>query len=520
MADPKTILEYATQRSDSAGQALTDAQQRLADAQAALVAATAGSKNASAELADLERRIDDIRQKLSGIVTPADGEVLLDALELATISLRSKQAAVVKSKGRFSVAQANVAQAQTDVAAASVVRTQAQTALAQATAANEAREALAQALDDAPLKDLPTEVGKALDPANPVEGAAFKKAKERIEGDIPEKLLKRAEDRRRQAVVAITQEDKNVTAAEDAVLKEGETNSGRAGAAAKAWVAFKRAETAARSFVNTAKDSFDSAKSIFKEVGDPTRAPLTPEQKALIDDADLKDDRETAVGEEETIDTGVAKDLSEKQILLDEAILKAKADPSDTNLAAVETAQVDVDEAQSKFDEDNGKWREKETDLAAANVAVEQKSAALAAAIQKAVAAGSDPNTDTDVAFAKGELTTAENNLKDADEAYRLSDHGILDLWEAAVPDATWRLFEKYEDALEILNTLKLVNPAGLKADLKSKEEAYVTAQVAADKSASILQQLAAEQAQRVARQDGAEQVADARRFSALRGDE
>jgi hypothetical protein len=88
------------------------------------------------------------------------------------------------------------------------------------------------------------------------------------------------------------------------------------------------------------------------------------------------------------------------------------------------------------------------------------------------------------------------------------------------VPDATWRLFEKYEDALEILNTLKLVNPAGLKADLKSKEEAYVTAQVAADKSASILQQLAAEQAQRVARQDGAEQVADARRFSALRGDE
>jgi hypothetical protein len=520
MADPKTILEYATQRSDSAEQALTDAQKRLADAQAALVAATSESKTASAELADLERRIDDIRQKLSGIVTPADGEVLLDALELATIRLRSKQAAVVKSNGKFSVAQANVAQAQTDVAAASVVRNQAQTALTQATAANEAREALVQALDDAPVKDLPTEVGKALDPANPVEGAAFKKAKERIEGDIPEKLLKRAEDRRKQAGVAITQEDKNVTAAEDALLKEGETNNGRAGAAAKAWVAFQRAEAAARSFVNTAEDSFNNAKSTFKEVGDSTRAPLTAEQKALIDDADLKDDREAAVGEEETIDTGVAQDLSAKQILLDEAILKAKADPSDTNLAAVETAQGDVEEAQSKFDEDNGKWREKETDLVAANLAVDQKSAALTAAIQKAVAAGSDPNTDPDVAFARGELTTAENHLKDADEAYRLSDHGILDLWEAAVPDATWRLFEKYEDALDILNTLKLVNPAGLKADLTAKEEAYVTAQVAADKSANILQQLAAEQAQRVARHEGAEQVADARRFSALRGDE
>ena len=520
MADPKTILEYATQRSDSAEQALTDAQKRLADAQAALVAATAGSKNASAELADLERRIDDIRQKLSGIVTPADGEVLLDALELATIRLRSKQAAVAKSKGKFSVAQANVAQAQTDVAAASVVRTQAQTAVNQATAANEAREALVLALENAPLKDLPTEVGKALDPANPVEGAAFKKAKERIEGDIPEKLLQRAKDRRRQAVVALAQQDKNVTDVEDAVLKEGETNNGRAGAAAKAWVAFQRAETAARNFVNTAEDSFDSAKSIFAEVGDPARAPLTPEQKALIDDADLKDDRETAVGEEETIDTGVAKTLADNQIQLDEAILKAKADPSDTNLAAVENAQGDVDEAQSKFDEDNGKWREKETDLVSANHAVDQKSAALAEAIQKAVAAGSDPNTDPDVAFAKGELTTAENKVKDADEAYRLSDHGILDLWEAAVPDATWRLFEKYEDALEVLNTLKGVNPAGLKADLKSKEEAYVTAQVAADKSTNILQQLAAEQAQRVARQEGAEQVSDARRFSALRGDE
>jgi hypothetical protein len=520
MPEPKTILEYATQRSDNAQTALTDAQKRLADAQAALMAATADSKKASAELADLERRINDIRQKLSGIVTPADGEVLLDALELATIRLRSKQAAVANGKGKFSMAQANVAQARSDVAAASAVRTQAQTAVDQATVANEAREALVQALDDAPLKDLPAEVGKALDPANPVEGAAFKKAKERIEGDIPEKLLQRAKDRRTQAVGTIAQEDKNVAAAEDALLKERETHGGPAGAAAKAWVAFLRAEAAARNFVNTAEDSFDSAKSTFAEVGNPARAPLTPEQKALIDDADLKDDRETAAGEEATIDTGVAKTLSDNKILLDEAILKAKADPTDTNLAAVDAAKVNVDEAQSNFDTAIGNWRMAEADLVASNLAVDQKSAALVEAIQKAVAAGNDPNTDPDVAFAKGELTTAENKLKDSDEAYRISHHGILDLWEAAVPDATWRLFEKYEDALEVLNTLKGVNPSGLKADLKSKEEAYVTAQVAADKSTNILQQLAAEQAQRVARQEGAEQVADARRFSALRGDE
>jgi len=140
MPEPKTILEYATQRRDNAKTALTDAQKRLADAQAALIAATADSKKASAELADLERRINDIRQKLSGIVTPADGEVLLDALELATIRLRSKQAAVANGKGKFSMAQANVAQAQSDVAAASAVRTQAQTAVDQATVANEARD--------------------------------------------------------------------------------------------------------------------------------------------------------------------------------------------------------------------------------------------------------------------------------------------------------------------------------------------------------------------------------------------
>ena len=520
MADPKTILEYATQRSASAGQALTDAQKRLADSQAALVAATAEGKNASTALADLERRIDEIRQKLSGIVTPADGEVLLDALELATIRLRSTQAVVTKSKNKFAVAQANVTQAQTDVAAASVMRTQAQTALAQATSSSEARDALVFALDNAPVKNLPTEAGKALDAANLVEGAPFKKAKDRIEGDIPEKLLKRAEDRRKQAGAAVAQADKNVTDAEDALLKEGETNNGRAGAAAKAWVAFQRAEADARNFVNTAEDDFGSAKAILKEVGDPTRAPLTPEQKALIGDADLKADRENATGEEETIDTGVAKTLADAQISLDEAILKAKAEPSQANSDAVDAAQDKVDDAQSDFDTDNGKWREKETDLTAANLAVDQKSAALAAAIQKAVAAGSDPSTDPDVVLAKGELTTAENKQKSADEAYRLSDKGVLDLWEAAVPDSTWRLFEKYEDALESLNALKAANPAALKTSLTTTEEAYVTAQLAADKSTSILQQLAAEQAQRVARQEGAEQVADARRFSALRGDE
>ena len=516
----KTIIEYATSRSNSAAQAMTDANQQLAKAQSNLALVNSARAEASAELADLERQATDIRQKLSKVATPADGAKLLDALEQITIRIRAKQAAIVKLQEKFSLAQAGMTKAQTDVAAASREQSAAAATLQAATEADALRQTWIEALTNPPLSTINNEAGKALDDANPVEGAAFKKAKDRIAADIPARLLKRAEERRAQNATVVGQENRNTQLVEDAILKERETNGGLADKAAKKWVTFKRAETAVGDFIINAKSGFDEAKAIFVAVGNPDQSPLTPEQKSRVHDPDLLGDREEAAEAESVLHTTELQALINRQKELDEAILKAKADPSGPNLEALEVAKEGLETAQEKFAEKDAEWRTEETALAQAVDDVVAKQAELTAAIKKAVENGVDPDTDADVIQANTDLNNAKDGLKDAEVDYKGSKHGTLDLWEAAVPDSTWRLFEKYEHAIEILNALKLSNPETLKSTLTTAEEDYVTTQIAADNSAGILGQLTSEQVSRIARHEGAQKTAGARLFGALRGDE
>jgi hypothetical protein len=520
MAEPKTILEYATSRSDSAAQALTAANQQLAAAQSNLALANSARAAASAELAGMERQAADLRQKLSKVATQADGAKLLDELEQTTIRIRAQQAAIVKLQEKFSLSQAGMTKAQADVAAATKEQSAATTALQAAINADALHQAWVEALTNPPLSTINNDAGKTLDPANVVEGAAFKKAKDRIEADIPARLLQRAEERRTQAAKVIDQENRNAKLAEDAILKEHETNGSLADKAAKKLVDFKRAETAVNDFISGARSSFDEAKKSFAEVGDPDKSSLTPEQKSRVHDPALLQDREDAATEESKLHTDKLQPVLDKQVELDAAILKAKADPTDANLQDVQDVQGELTDAQQKFAEADTTWREAETKLADARDDVEEKEAALAEAIKTAVANGVDPDTDMDVGKAKNDLDKANEEVKLAEDAYKASQHGIVDLWEAAVPDSTWRLLEKYEHAGEILNALKLSNPDTLKQNLITAEEEYVKAQLAADKSNGILTQLTSEQISRVARNEGAQQTSGARLFGALRGDE
>lgn len=520
MAEPKTILEYATSRSDSAAQALTDANQQLAAAQSNLALVNSARAEASAELVELERQAADLRQKLLKVATQADGAKLLNELEQITILIRAQQAAIVKLQEKFSLAQAGMTKAQAGVAAATKEQSAAAAALQAATDSDALHAAWVEALTNPPLSTINNDAGKALDPANVVEGAAFKKAKERIEADIPARLLQRAEERRAQAAKVIDQENRNAKLAEDAILKEHETNGGLTDKAAKKWVEFKRAETAVSDFITGARSSFDEAKISFAEVGDPDQSPLTPEQKSRIHDPALLQDREDAAQEESKLHTDKLQPVLDKQIELDAAILKAKADPTDANLQDVQDVQGELTDAQEKFAEADTTWREAETKLAGARDDVEEKEAALTEAIKKAVANGVDPDTDADVIQANSDLEKAKEDVKLAEDAYKSSDHGIVDLWEAAVPDSTWRMLEKYEHAGEILNALKLSNPDTLKQTLITAEEEYVKAQLAADKSTGILAQLTSEQISRIARNEGAQKTGGARLFGALRGDE
>jgi hypothetical protein len=345
--------------------------------------------------------------------------------------------------------------AQADLASFAAQLASAEALVQQTDAASKQRDAWIASLDG-PLANIKTEATSV----NNASRNPLKAAKTRITKSIPTKLLEGAEERRTAEATRIANRTARQQAAETAVTTERDRNGGAAGLAADRWAELLRVEAAIRHFVNTAKSRFDQAQAILALVADEANAPLTAEQKARIDAPDpLKSEREAAADKEKAV-TDARQDLEDKEQALDNKIVEAKADP------------------------DNVAKRE-------------------------AVGAAREEITNP--------TTGAAKVLSDAQAAYTPAARAVMDAWEAAVPDATWRLVDDYETAVEILRTMP--NPAGLKADLLAAETAYVVAQTTADKSADVLVDLTAAQAQRAAQENNARQNSAASLFSALRGD-
>jgi hypothetical protein len=518
MAAPTTIIEYVTQRRDNAQLALTATQQQLATAQAALSDSIAVLAVETALLDSLNKTAAELRQKLAAVPTPADGEPLLIALEQITIRQRASQSKIVDIQGEILIAQSDVTAAQDDLAAASATLNDAESDFTQAAKPGEQRDEWITKLDAEPLASLHTAATKALDLAL-AEGAVFKKAKERIEADIPAKLLERAEQRHDAEVTRLKDAAAKTTTATAAVVAERK-KSHLAANAADLWTAFRSVESATGEHVASASARFAQSATTLTAVGDENNSPLTPEQIARINDAALQPDREAAAAEEKNVHDK-RKDLDDKQAILDDAIVAAKADPTNAAKAQdVVDAQADVATARVDYITAHDVWIDKLSDYRGAIHNLEDKQKTLNAARQAAIAAGVDPETDPDVQVALVNVVTAEMNLKTAEDLYRASSHGILHAWEAAVPDSTWRIFEQYKQAQQTLTDLKSPSAAAVKQRLLTAETDYLTAQLKADASASVLSQLTAEQIRRATREAAAREVFAARLFSALRGDD
>jgi len=513
MADPTTNLDYAKQRRDDARSAVASAHQQLAQAQAASAANNANLAQATAAFAALNKQADDIRKQLAAAPTSADGDALLDALELLIIRARAKRSAILQTQAELDAARADAAGARTLLSAAMARLAAAEALVKQADQEHKQRAKLKTALGAAPLATINTDADDAL--KNP----PFTDARTRVNDDLSAKLLARAEERLSAASARIAKAGAEAQAAETAALDERDKSGGATGQADKQWAVFARAEAAARDFVNTAKSRFEQAQAKLARVADAKHSPLTPEQAARINDATLKAAREAALTAEETRDATL-KDLNAAQDKLAAETLKARADnqlPDDVQ--AVKDARTALTAAETAFKTADDAWRAKEIDRDAALAAVDAKQAALAKAIRAAIAAKKNPDTDPAVGAAKTELETARMALKGAEGDYKESDRGRLDTWEAAVPDTTWQLVADYEAAKQTLSELKAADPARLKADLEKAEEDYVKARLKADASANVLEQLAAEQAQRAGRLQSARQQEAQLLFNALRGD-
>lgn len=454
MADPTQIVPYAKQRSTNLKSALDAARNQLAAAQAGITAESAKLQNATTAFAGLEEKIKTIRQKLAAIPTPADGDLLLLQLEQAIIDSRSKHAEILSAQTNLVAAQAAADLAESEVAAFSAQLASADALVKQAEPASAQRDALIAALAG-PLATIKTDAGKAIDETKPT-GANFKKAKKRLDDDIPAPLLARAKERRAAEAARQANTTAERQAAEAAVSLERDTNGGLAGRAVSSWGAFVQLEDAARSFVNTARSRFDQASAKLAQVADRNNAPLTAEQVARLNAPDpLLTKRGDAAAEEKDV-AAKRTDLESKQKDLDAAILDAKANPKDAaKQAAVGTAQ--------------------------------------------------------------GKVNTAKQDLATAQGHYETANEAIMNDWEAAVPDTTWSLFNDYEDAVATLTAMP--DPAALSTLLANAETTYVQAQLLADASADILVGLTTEQAQRAAREESAQQNSAASLFSALRGD-
>jgi hypothetical protein len=163
---------------------------------------------------------------------------------------------------------------------------------------------------------------------------------------------------------------------------------------------------------------------------------------------------------------------------------------------------------------------EADRDTAADTLAAAE--AALEAAELNARAADIDADVSKDAAVKKAtkDRDAAAATLAPLETAYTQKLRAALDLWEATVPDATWRLLADLDEAETILGRLEDVDPAAELADpLDDAEQDLVGALVADEKQARARAFVARAVVRSEARRDAADALSPARLDSALRGD-
>ena len=123
-----------------------------------------------------------------------------------------------------------------------------------------------------------------------------------------------------------------------------------------------------------------------------------------------------------------------------------------------------------------------------------------------------------DIAAKQTARDTAQTEFDDAQLAYTADMRTALDTWEAAVPDATWRLLADFEEAHATLLSLA-VDPAALKTALTQAETNLANALDNVDKSELALRAREEAEARRATRVELEIDRARPVLFGALRGD-
>lgn len=455
---PDTLLSVAQDELTKATNEIARATSDLTRAQGDLATAQADLATATADLAALEDARAVIQRQIAQTTVAADGQQLFDDLDANTTTIRSQQAAVADAQERIAYATSRIGGAQDELEQATAAAASSKAAVAVAQKQDDDHTAWTQAATTDPLKSIPGQASvTSAGPAKDAAGAALARLDDGSGGDLPHELFQRAQERRAQQLSRSDALAAAATAAEDAQA-QASAQGGLAGTATQAQLAFARAEAAVRDFALTAQERFDRALSLLGSVAN-----------------------------------GTALNAAEKSRI---ATLLSAADTA--NAFALQKTR---DTAQATLD--------------AANDAVD---AAVLAAIGKDPTA--DPSGDAGVQAATNALPALEQALATAETAYEGAPKDALDALEASVPDATWALFDDYQQALSLLADLESVDPAAITGTLASAEQTYADALRDAQDNVRAVLALGEVAKERDARSASIAQTQQSRLLQALRGDE
>jgi hypothetical protein len=430
MADPNSLIAFATQKRGVLQTDLDSAVTRLANAKQDFASAVQAHKQAVDDLTAANQTIIEIKKQLAEIAMPADGEPLLDDLRDAIIDQRTKASAATAADFDRGRAGATLDLAAADLQAITQELAGAGSAADKATADKQKRDAAIAALAQAPISEVRQQATDAL------AGSDFSAAEQRIESALPAALRNRARQRVEQAAGWLTSansiRDQACTSYHE-IAEGGQVNAATVERLSQDVLDAERALCA---YVARAMQDLAAAAAVLTYLADPQTDQLSDEERALIHDAALASEREQAASKEAARDTAALAETEKRALLEIERIKVLAADPN-ADLGALEADNT--------------------TDVGQAKAACDQASASLASA--------------------EANFSTAERQT--------------LSEWQAAVPHFLWQDVSSFYRAKAELNRLS-ADPATLVSGLQAAEGALLAALITQEAQRQRLRHTAA----------------------------
>lgn len=342
-----TLLQFAQDLDAARLQALQQAQQVFTLATAADRAAEDQRLAAVAAAAAAAVEVEAVRRALALAQTPAQVAALSEELKDRTVAQRA--AADASAAQELVRAQAAAALQMARLAAefAALAQDAAAQSLEKAIAEDTRRQdIITRALVQAPLLDVVADATAIL--ASP----EFAAAQARIDNALPAALAIRARERTGQAYAAADRWLARLQGAQAAYDGEFEASGLDSDTLARLQRDFAATDTALTAYAGQAAARLASATATLKRLSELTVPPLTPEQKASLDDLQGTDRPDAADAQKARDDAALA--LTDKAALYAAERIKALATDPQGDIGAMEAdaaAFPDLRQAKTAFDD-------------------------------------------------------------------------------------------------------------------------------------------------------------------------